>query len=728
MSRWIFLAAFASVAVARVRNGLLYEAESNSISRDDDRTVCRTKDCMDFAEIILSSMNESVDPCVDFYEYTCGNWSRNYPIPDDKITLNAKLFMEARIQRQMEEVFLADPEPEDVSPVRLLKKWYRACVDTDGMEKRGLEPVVSVLSGIGGWPLISNGANCEKNNYTWQDVDEYYARLTGSNRLHDLRVAAYGSKDAELGIVIDVPQLPEGMWILNEELAEDPEEFAENTTGAVADSASVTGGDVKINRGGRYWKIVEKVATAVAGAAGYHVPQGILADDIDDMLRFQWKLDKLTYLMDQYQNVTLDSFQKAYDSRARTDNSKVNWSKKIIDSFGRANVQIDKDVKAKVVSPEYFERLVSLLDETSAATIVNYVHWSFISRALASTSSEMRSLYDTPAADDEAPANKRSTRWEQCIEGEDMRYVVAYEYTRRYFPDYYIDIAKHMLSDIQKEVELQIVGSNWADEAVKDLFLKKFWKIKQNIGYPEWFKNRTLVDHFLDGLTVESTYFENKIHRQRYLIQKSLRSLIEKQPVELWLTDPGTVNAFYLLADNSITILAATFDKPMFSSKRPNTVNYALLGFLSGHELIHPFDEKRRMYDENGSAVEWSTPMMKSYNKSLECFIEQYNNYPLDANSTKVEGYGQQTLDENIADTNGLQAAFHAYHRRERLNGKIADVLPGLERFSNDQIFFLSFSNLWCEATKSKNPIFDAQQNLHRNLLDPPQRIILNGI
>jgi len=46
--------------------------------------VCMTPDCIKAAARIIDAMDSSVDPCHDFFEYSCGSWNRDHVIPDDR--------------------------------------------------------------------------------------------------------------------------------------------------------------------------------------------------------------------------------------------------------------------------------------------------------------------------------------------------------------------------------------------------------------------------------------------------------------------------------------------------------------------------------------------------------------------------------------------------------------------------------------------------------------------
>jgi Predicted metalloendopeptidase len=53
-------------------------------SADDAPEICYSEGCIHTASKLLSNMNQSVDPCQDFYRFTCGRFLEESVIPDDK--------------------------------------------------------------------------------------------------------------------------------------------------------------------------------------------------------------------------------------------------------------------------------------------------------------------------------------------------------------------------------------------------------------------------------------------------------------------------------------------------------------------------------------------------------------------------------------------------------------------------------------------------------------------
>ena len=55
------------------------------------------------------------------------------------------------------------------------------------------------------------------------------------------------------------------------------------------------------------------------------------------------------------------------------------------------------------------------------------------------------------------------------------------------------------------------------------------------------------------------------------------------------------------------------------------------------------------------------------------------------------------TQGENIADNGGVREAFEAYKLYVAANG-VEPKLPGLEKFTSEQLFFLGWANNWCAS------------------------------
>lgn len=57
------------------------------------------------------------------------------------------------------------------------------------------------------------------------------------------------------------------------------------------------------------------------------------------------------------------------------------------------------------------------------------------------------------------------------------------------------------LSDMEKEMEIEIGQSNWASEEIKSLALRRIKFVKKNIGYPDWYNNATIMENYFGDVS-----------------------------------------------------------------------------------------------------------------------------------------------------------------------------------------------------------------------------------
>jgi len=96
----------------------------------------------------------------------------------------------------------------------------------------------------------------------------------------------------------------------------------------------------------------------------------------------------------------------------------------------------------------------------------------------------------------------------------------------------------------------------------------------------------------------------------------------------------------------------------------------------------------------------WNNATLDAFKEKAQCIIDQYENYKVpEINEFMPDAHlnGINTQGENIADNGGIREAYMAYQKYIERNGP-EPLLPGLEQYSTEQLFFLSNANIWCSA------------------------------
>ncbi|PIO67565.1 peptidase family M13 [Teladorsagia circumcincta] len=150
------------------------------------------------------------------------------------------------------------------------------------------------------------------------------------------------------------------------------------------------------------------------------------------------------------------------------------------------------------------------------------------------------------------------------------------------------------------------------------------------------------------------------------------------------------------------------------SQDYPKAYNFAGLGTIAGHELVHGFDDEGVQYDKSGELLckDWNQCGWMD-RRSKKGFRDMAHTQCCPVK----EGYvhcanGATTQGENIADIGGVQATYQAYLEYMKKRDEPEKRLPGLEQYTPNQLFWMFYANHWC----SNDGAFDISTQL---MVDP---------
>ena len=98
----------------------------------------------------LNAMDKTADPCVDFYQYACGNWVKNNPIPADQPEWGRFNELHERNQLILRSILdkTSADNPGRSSTDQKIGDYYHSCMDEAGIDAKGTAPLKPMLDRI----------------------------------------------------------------------------------------------------------------------------------------------------------------------------------------------------------------------------------------------------------------------------------------------------------------------------------------------------------------------------------------------------------------------------------------------------------------------------------------------------------------------------------------------------------------------------------------------------
>jgi putative endopeptidase len=617
----------------------------------------------------IPSMDRSVEPCQNFYLYTCGKWIKNNPIPADqarwdvygKLTYENQLFLWGLLEEAGNTAANRSPNQQKIGD------FFHSCMDEASVEKAGTAPIKAELEQIAGLKSLADlTALLAAQHLTLYASSSLFN--FGSNQ--DFADSSSMIAFAEAGGL----GLPDRDYYTKTDAKS--EEIRKKYVAHLAQMFQLLGDSSAAAEANA--KTVIRIETALAKASLTRVEQ-----------RDPYKL-----------------FHKMTRAELQALTPSFGW-----DAYFAA-IRMPATNQVNVTQPAFYRELETQLKTNSLDDLKTYLRWHlihakarFLSSPFVQADFDFYSKYlrGVPAM---------QPRWKRCVQltdhtlGEALGQVFV---EKTFTPDTKARTVA-MTKEIEAAMQREIENLPWMSPATKDQALTKLHGVTNKIGYPDKWRDYSSVQikrgDFL-GDVERAVAFES--HRELDKIGK---------PVDRteWEMSPPTVNAYYDPQMNDINFPAGVLQPPLFDTKMDDAPNYGNTGATIGHELTHGFDDEGRQFDAKGNLHDWWTASdAAEFQKRADCVSDEYSGFTI-VDDIKING--KLTMGEDVADLGGTLLAYIAWKTANE--GK--DLQP-IDGFTPDQRFFIGMAQWACGIERPENLRVSAITNPHS-----PNEYRINGV
>ena len=362
-----------------------------------------------------------------------------------------------------------------------------------------------------------------------------------------------------------------------------------------------------------------------------------------------------------------------------------------------------------IAQPKYFTEINNVLKDADVETLKAYFAWHEIVSAAGYLSDEfVNANFDffgklMSGREVNRPRWKRVT---STVEGA-MGEALGQLYVERYFPAEAKVRMETLVQNLITALGQRIDMAEWMTDATKSNAHKKLSTIYVKIGYPNKWRDYS-------GLEIKNdSYYANVVRSNEFDMAYNFSKINKPVDKDEWLMTPQTVNAYYNPTTNEICFPAAILQPPFFNMEADEAANYGAIGVVIGHELTHGFDDQGRQYDQDGNLNDWWTEEdAKNFDNNKQTLIEAFNNCVAldDPELGKMNGNGELTLGENIADNGGLHVSYLAMQNAKAKKQVNKNEMDG---FTPEQRFFLAYAAVWASNIRPAAALQLTQMDVH---------------
>ena len=596
----------------------------------------------------VKDFNKTVSPGDDFYEYACGGWMKNNPLPAAYSRYGSFDRLQEENDKRINGI-LAELQSNTYAKGTLEQKLsdlYKLAMDSVRRNQEGVAPLM---------PLIKR-LEAAKTNQQLLDIQ--------------LEQAPYGEQEFFF-------------------------------CGFGADEKNATQNILNVYQGGlsmgqkEYYLDNDKATADIREAFKKHV--------VKMFQLFGFSKGAATKKMQNIMKVET-ALAKVSKSRTELRDPEANYNKMTLQEFetNYPNLPLVKVMNAQGVDTKFLQEMVvgqpafleganKLVAGIKPAEYRDVMEWGFISGAANYLSdATVAESFDfngrvRSGRKENHPLWKRSTSQVERVMGEALGKI----YAEKYFPE----AAKQRMITLVKNLQIalgeRIAAQDWMDDSTKVNALLKLNTFYVKVGYPDKWTDMSKLQ-----IDPAKSYYENMQECDKFWHAWSLEHRVGK-PVDRddWHMTPQTVNAYYNPTTNEICFPAGILQYPFFDMSADDAFNYGAIGVVIGHEMTHGFDDQGRRFDKEGNMHDWwKEEDGKNFTERTDKYADFFSAIEV---LPGLKANGRLTLGENLADHGGLQVAWAAYKNATKFS-----ALKEKDGLTADQRFFHAYAGVWADEER----------------------------